>query len=63
MSTSARADPTAVRQRLALVPQDPVIFGATGRENIAYGDPDASFERIRQAAKDARADEFIARPA
>lgn len=55
------ADPMEVRQRLALVPQDPVIFGATGLENIAYGDPDASVERITQAAKDARADEFLAR--
>jgi len=57
----SKADPTIVRQRLALVPQDPVIFGATGRENIAYGDPDASFDRIRQAATDARADEFLIR--
>lgn len=55
----SEADPTDVRQRLALVPQDPVIFGATGRENIAYSDPDASWERIEQAAKDARADEFL----
>lgn len=57
----SKADPTAVRQRIALVPQDPVIFGATGRDNIAYGDPNASFERIRQAALDARADEFLTR--
>ena len=57
----SKADPTTVRQRLALVPQDPIIFGASGRENIAYGDPDASFERIRQAAMDARADEFLIR--
>ncbi len=57
----SKADPTIVRRRLALVPQDPIIFGATGRENIAYGDPDATFDRIQQAAKDARADEFLAR--
>lgn len=55
------ADPTDVRQRIALVPQDPIIFGTTGRENIAYGDPDASEDRIRQAAQDARADEFLNR--
>ncbi|WP_240035606.1 ABC transporter transmembrane domain-containing protein [Hwanghaeella grinnelliae] len=55
------ADPTLVRQRIALVPQDPIIFGATGRENIAYGDPDASEDRIHQAAKDARAEEFLTR--
>lgn len=55
------ADPTDVRQRIALVPQDPIIFGTTGRENIAYGDPDASEDRIRQAAQDARADEFLIR--
>ena len=53
------ADPQAVRQRLAIVPQDPVIFSASGLDNIRYGDPDASEEAVRQAARDAAADEFL----
>lgn len=53
------ADPKAVRQRLAIVPQDPVIFSASGLDNIRYGDPDASEEAVRQAARDAAADEFL----
>lgn len=47
------------RQALALVPQDPVIFGATARENIRLGHPDASDAQIIAAAKAAHADEFI----
>jgi ATP-binding cassette subfamily B protein len=54
-----RADPEAVRRRLALVPQDPVIFAASVAENIRYGRPDASDADIRQAAQLAAADEFI----
>jgi len=55
----AQADPGAIRQRLALVPQDPVIFGATGRENIRYGRPEAGDADVIQAARDAAADEFL----
>ncbi len=33
------ADPSAIRARMALVPQDPVVFGTSGRENIRYGRP------------------------
>ncbi len=55
------ADPAAVRQRLAIVPQDTVIFAATARDNIAFGRPGASDADIEAAAKAALADEFIER--
>ncbi|MFZ1774575.1 MAG: ABC transporter transmembrane domain-containing protein, partial [Rhizobiaceae bacterium] len=53
------ADPLDARQRLAIVPQDPVIFAATAAENIAYGRPGASQSEITAAARAALADEFI----
>lgn len=53
------AAPEDVRQRMALVPQDPVIFGSDAFENIRYGDPEAPDERVIAAARDARADEFL----
>ncbi len=55
-----QVDPSALRARLALVPQDPVIFGASIADNIAYGAPAASRETIRAAAVRAAADPFIA---
>jgi ATP-binding cassette subfamily B protein len=55
----ARADPAAVRARIGLVPQDPVIFGADIATNIRYGRPDASDEEVRRAAAAAQALEFI----
>jgi ATP-binding cassette subfamily B protein len=53
-------DPADLRRRLAFVPQEPVIFGASIADNIAYGSPGASREAIREAAKRAAADGFIA---
>ena len=53
------ADPQAVRARYALVPQDPVIFGADALENIRYGRPDADEAAVRAAAAAAAAAEFI----
>jgi ATP-binding cassette subfamily B protein len=55
----AEADPADLRARIALVPQDPVIFGASIADNIAYGAPSASREQIRAAAERAAADLFI----
>ncbi len=55
----AQASPTELRTRLALVPQDTVIFGDTAFENIRYGRPSASDAEIRAAAKAAQADEFL----
>jgi ATP-binding cassette subfamily B protein len=56
-----RADPAAVRARIGLVPQDPVIFSTTALENIRYGRPDASDDEVRAAADAAHALEFIDR--
>ncbi|HRX90196.1 MAG TPA: ABC transporter transmembrane domain-containing protein [Steroidobacteraceae bacterium] len=53
------AEPEAVRRGIGLVPQETVIFGATARENIRYGRPDASDAAIEAAARAAAADDFI----
>ena len=50
---------TALRDRMAIVPQEVLLFGGTIRENIAYGDPDADQERIEAAARKANAHDFI----
>jgi len=52
-------DPAALRARIALVPQDPSIFGGTVSENIAYGQERASEAAIESAARRAAADGFI----
>ncbi len=54
-----QADPLALRRRIALVAQDPVIFSANARENIRYGRPNATDAEVRAAAEAAAAD-FIA---
>jgi ATP-binding cassette, subfamily B, bacterial len=48
-----------LRRQFSIILQEPVVFSATVAENIAYGRPDASREEIMQAAKAARAHEFI----
>ncbi|MDP2151774.1 ABC transporter transmembrane domain-containing protein [Parvibaculum sp.] len=53
------ADPRDVRGRLAVVPQETVVFGASVAENIRYGRPDASDDEVRAAARAARIDDFI----
>jgi len=53
------ADPKAVRERFALVPQDPVLFGTSGWENIRYGRPGADDATVRQAAEAAAAADFL----
>jgi ATP-binding cassette subfamily B protein len=55
------ADPARVRANIALVPQDPVVFATSVRENIRFGRPDASDEEIARAAEAAYAADFIAR--
>jgi len=52
-------DPSMLRARAAIVPQSPVIFSTSARENIRYGKPDASDEEVISAAKSAFADDFI----
>ncbi len=50
----------AFRRHLALVPQDPVIFAASARENIRFGRPDATDDEVEAAARAAAAHDFIA---
>ena len=49
-----------LRNRVGIVPQDPVIFSSSAMENIRYGKPGASDDEVRAAAHAAFADEFIA---
>ena len=53
----ARAD---FRSQIALVPQDPVIFAASARDNIRFGRPEASDAEVESAARAAHAHDFIA---
>jgi ATP-binding cassette subfamily B protein len=53
------ADPADVRQRIAMVPQETVIFAASARDNLRYGNWDATEEQLWQAARDANAEEFL----
>lgn len=53
------ADLSAVRSRFAVVPQDPVIFGASVADNIRYGAKDADITAVEAAARQAAAHEFI----
>lgn len=56
------ADPDAVRRRIALVAQEPVIFGADVWDNIRYGRPEATDAEVRAAAHAASADFVDALP-
>ena len=53
------ADPADIRERLALVPQDGVLFSANARDNLRYGKWDASDEQIWSAARAANAEGFL----
>ena len=53
------ADIYSLRNQIALVTQETVLFNDSVRYNISYGDPNASDEQIREAARVAFADEFI----
>jgi ATP-binding cassette, subfamily B, bacterial len=55
------ADPADVRRRIALVSQDPVIFGASVLDNVRYGRPDAGEDEVRAACEAAYATEFVDR--
>jgi len=55
------ADPAAVRARIGMVAQEPVVFAADAWDNIRYGRPDATREEIRAAAEAAAATEFLDR--
>ncbi len=55
----SRADVSALRSRMALVPQEVALFADTIAGNISYGKPDASLTDIIAAAAAAQADRFI----
>ncbi len=48
-----------LRRHIGIVAQDPVIFSADARDNIRYGNPEASEAEVVEAARQAYADEFI----
>lgn len=52
-------DPAAIRRNMALVPQDGVLFAASARDNLRYGNWQASDDEIWQAAENANAAEFL----
>jgi len=51
----------SLREQIAVVPQEPILFGDTIRENIRYGRLEATQAEIEEAAKAANATEFISR--
>ena len=53
------ADPAEVRARIAMVPQETVIFGASARDNLRYGRWDAHDDELWAAAEAANAAEFL----
>jgi ATP-binding cassette subfamily B protein len=56
-----KLDPRQLREHIAIVPQQPVLFSDTVLENIRYGRPEASDDEVKKAAESAYADEFISR--
>ena len=53
------ADPAVIRERIAMVPQETVIFGASARDNLRYGNWDATDDELWDAARAANAEEFL----
>ncbi|MEN7538075.1 ABC transporter transmembrane domain-containing protein [Aurantiacibacter flavus] len=54
-----QADPAEVRRRMALVPQEGILFAANARDNLRYGNWAASEEAIWEAARTANAEDFL----
>lgn len=57
----AKVTQDSLRQNIALVPQEPILFHRSLLENIRYGRPSASDAEVMEAAKLAHADEFISK--
>lgn len=55
----AKVTQNSLRQSISYVPQEPLLFHRSIRENIAYGRPDATLADVKKAAKLAHADGFI----
>ena len=53
------ADPADIRARIAMVPQETVIFAASARDNLRYGNWNASDEDLWAAARAAHAEDFL----
>lgn len=53
------ADPAEIRARMAYVPQDIILFAASARDNLRYGNWDASDDMIWEAARRANAEQFL----
>ncbi len=53
------ADPADIRARIAMVPQETVIFAASARDNLRYGNWNASDDELWDAARAANAEEFL----
>jgi ATP-binding cassette subfamily B protein len=53
------ADPAEIRRRIAFVPQEGVLFAADARDNLRYGNWEASDEQVWEAARAANAESFL----
>ena len=53
------ADPAEIRKRMALVPQETVLFAASARDNLRYGKWEATDDEIWEAARVANAEKFL----
>jgi len=53
------ADPAEIRRRIALVPQEGVLFAASARDNLRYGNWEASEDELWEAARAANAEQFL----
>jgi len=53
------ADPADIRERIAMVPQEVVLFASSARDNLRYGNWTASEDEIWAAARDANAERFL----
>jgi ATP-binding cassette subfamily B protein len=54
-----QADPSEIRKRIAMVPQDGLLFAASARDNVRYGAWDSGDDAIWEAARAANAEDFL----